>query len=168
MKLWQNWYGLKAWLLSVSKDDWLRLLCNDLYYLCIWRCQDRTEGGTHFSSILCPGCQAPSPPLQAQTGSWSWLCPACGRETPRSLVDSMLDRLDCQPAGQVQELEEILLRFSQSPIVSTVHHYHMTSDSVTSSILNIPRWWKSKSRFPKVSSNIKWTKERFPQSLIYM
>ena len=84
------------------------------------RCRDKTEAGTHFSSILCPGCRTACPPLRSPTADWSWPCPRCARQTTRSQVEAMLQRLHSEleclrdKPSPVEELEVILERFQHS------------------------------------------------------
>ena len=87
------------------------------------RCNDETEAGTHFSSILCPGCRGACPPLRSPSGDWRWPCLSCGRETPRTLVDSMVQRLEAEldslqdKPSPVEELEVSLERFQHSSVI---------------------------------------------------
>ena len=76
------------------------------------RCRDSTEAGTQFSSILCGGCRSPAPPGQTPSGDWSWRCVSCGRETPRHLVENMINRLDLDRDNiqELDQLEELLVR----------------------------------------------------------
>ena len=80
-------------------------------HVCFLRCSDSTECGTHFSSILCPSCRQPVPPLE-RAGQWVWQCQVrgCAKEVSEALVNTMRDRMeaDVQGAEDPEDLEDIL------------------------------------------------------------
>merc|ERR1712110_843680 len=77
------------------------------------RCSDSTESGTHFSSVLCPSCREPAPPLE-RAGQWVWQCGRCAREVSESSVNTMRERMDAdiQAAKDPEDLEDILEKYS--------------------------------------------------------
>ena len=116
-----DWTDSTIFIFSYNKN-WTSFLLR-FQFILNWshpRCSEESEAGTHFSSILCPGCRAACPPLRSPPADWSWQCPSCGRQTARSQVEAMMMRLDSEldslrdNPSPVEELEVLLERFQHS------------------------------------------------------